>query len=81
MTIAVDFAGNDMDLISNCAQYQGMDVPEFIHYSVMDYVNRQQEEVPNATTLEAFAEGERLLQDKNALRFTNIDDLFADLNS
>ncbi|NLZ36727.1 MAG: type II toxin-antitoxin system RelB/DinJ family antitoxin [Clostridiales bacterium] len=36
---------------------------------------------PNSVTRAAFDEGDRLLSDPNALRFTNVDDLFEELNS
>lgn len=35
---------------------------------------------PNKTTLAAFAEGERLLKDPAAPRFSSVEDLFEDLN-
>lgn len=34
---------------------------------------------PNAVTLAAFEEGERLLNDPNAKRFSSVDELFEDL--
>lgn len=37
------------------------------------------DETPNKTTIAAFEEGEQLLADSNAKRYSNIDDLFAAL--
>ncbi len=36
---------------------------------------------PNAETIAAFREGEQMLKDPKALRFSNIDDLMAELAS
>lgn len=36
---------------------------------------------PNSTTVAAFEEGEQMLADPNAPRFSNVDALFEDLNS
>lgn len=36
---------------------------------------------PNATTVAAFEEGEQMLNDPNAPRFSSVDALFEDLNS
>lgn len=38
-------------------------------------------EIPNKQTLEAFAEGEKMLNDPNAQRFTSVEDLFEELNN
>lgn len=40
-----------------------------------------QREQPNKETIEAFEEGERLLKDPNAPRFSSVDELFEELNS
>lgn len=37
--------------------------------------------IPNKTTLAAFEEGEKMLNNPDSLRFNNIDDLFEDLNN
>lgn len=37
--------------------------------------------IPNATTLEAIAEGERMVNDPNTERFSSVEELFKDLNS
>lgn len=36
--------------------------------------------IPNKETVEAFAEGESLLSDPLAKRFSSVDDLFEELN-
>jgi len=38
-------------------------------------------EIPNKQTLEAFEEGEKMLNDPNAQRFTSVEDLFEELNN
>lgn len=38
-------------------------------------------EVPNAITLAAFEEGERMLHDPDAPRFSSVEDLFAELDA
>jgi DNA-damage-inducible protein J len=38
-------------------------------------------EIPNKQTLEAFAEGEKMLNDPNAQRFTSVEALFEELNN
>ncbi len=38
-------------------------------------------DVPNATTIAAFEEGERMLKDTKAKRFTSVDELFEELDS
>lgn len=37
--------------------------------------------IPNAATLEAIAEGERMVNDPSAKRFSSVQELFEDLNS
>lgn len=39
------------------------------------------EHIPNQETLEAFAEGERLLQDPNTKRFNSVEALFQELSN
>lgn len=38
-------------------------------------------DVPNATTIAAFEEGERMIKDPKAKRFTSVDELFEELDS
>ena len=38
-------------------------------------------DVPNAETMAAFNEGERMLNDPKAQRFSSVEDLFEELNS
>ena len=38
-------------------------------------------DVPNAATIAAFEEGERMLKDPKAKRFTSVDELFEELDS
>ena len=38
-------------------------------------------DIPNAATLAAFEEGEKMKHDPNALTFDNVDDLFKELES
>ena len=38
-------------------------------------------DIPNETTLAAFEEGEKMKKDPNAVRFTNTDDLFKELEN
>lgn len=45
---------------------------------ILEYVPDQ---IPNETTLAAFKEGDELLHNKTAIRYSNINDLFAALNN
>ena len=38
-------------------------------------------DIPNKTTLEAIDEGEKMLSQQNAKRFSSVEELFADLDS
>ncbi len=38
-------------------------------------------EIPNKETLEAFAEGDKMINDPNAQKFSSVEALFEDLNS
>ncbi len=50
-----------------------------IHYRGFPFDVRLEE--PNDTTLAALAEGDRMIHDPNALRFSSVEDLFAELDT
>lgn len=64
----------------------GMDMSTAINVFLRQIISHQgfpfevRLKTPNAVTRQAFEEGERLLRDPNAKRFSSVEDLFADLD-
>ncbi len=48
---------------------------------VLGYIDALEEERPNEETVAALEEGERMLKDPDALRFSTVEDLLTELRS
>lgn len=48
---------------------------------VLGYLDVLEEECPNEETVAALEEGERILKDTEALRFSTVEDLISELRS
>jgi len=81
MTVSIDFAKNDMALISSYAKTAGIDVKELIKTSVLTYIKREQMDIPNAATIAAIEEGEKIAHDSSVKGYSSLSDLIEALEA
>lgn len=81
MTVSIDFAKNDMALISSYAKTAGIDVKELIKTSVLTYIKQEQMDIPNAATIAAIEEGEKIAHDLSVKGYSSMSDLIEALEA
>ena len=86
-TINVRVDGEDKKRFEQFCADTGMNISVAINMFIKAVLRKNklpftvQSDMPNAETIAAIEEGERMLHDPNAKRFKSVDDLFEELDS